>query len=79
MSAIEIEYRSRMDALSAKQRVARSMALLQWTRDMLARQVVADSGAMSEERLRWEVALRLYGSDPATRSMIEQRLADVSG
>ena len=79
MSAIEIEYRSRMDALSAKQRVARSMAMLQWTREMLARQVVADSGAMSDERLRWEVALRLYGSEPATRRMIEQRLADVSG
>lgn len=79
MSAIEVEYRSRMDELSAKQRVARSMAMLQWTREMLARQVVADSGAMSDERLRWEVALRLYGSDPATRKMIEQRLADVSG
>ena len=79
MSAIEDEYRSRMDALPVTQRVARSMAMLQWTREMLGRQVVAESGAMSDERLRWEVALRLYGSDPATRSMIERRLADVSG
>jgi hypothetical protein len=67
-----------MDALSPKERVARSMAMLQWTREMLARQVVVESGAMSDERLRWEVALRLYQSDSTTRKMIERRLADVS-
>lgn len=79
MSTVEAEYRARMDALTASQRIERSMAMLQWTRELLSRQVVAESGAMSDERLRWEVALRLYKSDPTTRSMIEQRLANVSG
>lgn len=66
-----------MDALSVKERVARSMTMLKWTRDMIARQVVAESGPMSNERLKWEVALRLYGSDKITREMIERKLADV--
>jgi hypothetical protein len=78
MSKIELEYRNRMDALLPSQRVARCMAMLKWTREMLARQIVAESGPMSGERLRWTVALRLYGSDPVTRQMIERKLADVS-
>jgi hypothetical protein len=32
------------------------MFLLKWTRDLLARQIVADRGPMSNERLQWEVA-----------------------
>ena len=78
MSPIETEYQSRMDALTGKERVARSLALLSWAREMIARQIVAEQGAMDAERLPWEVALRLYGGDPAVRSMIEGKLRDVS-
>ncbi len=79
MSDVEAEYQLRINALSGTQRVARSMGMLQWTRQMLARQVVAESGEMSDERLKWEVALRLYGADPVVRKMIEGKLANVSG
>jgi len=78
MTTIESEYQRRIDALSGKERVARSMAMLQWTRDVLARQIVAKSGAISEDKLRWEVARRLYSSDQAICAMIDRKLADVS-
>jgi hypothetical protein len=51
--------------------------MLKWTRDLLARQVIAELGAMSDERLKWEVAKRMYGADPTARVMIDRRLADV--
>ena len=78
MSQIETEYQSRMDALTGKERVARSLALLQWSREMIARQITAEKGAMSAERLKWEVALRLYGADDEIRQMIENKITDVS-
>ena len=68
-----------MDALLPKDRVARSAAMLKWTRDLLARQVIDELGAMSAERLKWEVARRMYGADPAARAIIDRKLADVSG
>lgn len=68
-----------MDALEGKERVARAMAILQWARQMLARQIVSELGALSEERLRWEVAARLYGLDDPVQKWIHTRLADVSG
>ena len=77
-SIVEQQYNSAMDALSPQERIARCAAMLKWTRDLLARQVTAELGAISDERLKWEVAKRLYGADPTTRAMIDQRLEDVS-
>lgn len=77
-SIVEQQYTSRMDALSPKERIARCAAMLKWTRDLLARQVNTELGVISDERLKWEVAKRLYGSDPTTKAMIDQRLEDVS-
>ncbi len=77
-SIVEQQYNSRMDALSPQERIARCAGMLKWTRDLLARQVVAELGAISEERLKWEVAKRMYGSDPTAKAIIDQRLEDVS-
>lgn len=77
MSAIESEYQSRMSNLEGVQRVARAMGMLRWTREMLARQIIADQGEMTDERLKLQVALRLYGADDRTRKLIERRLVDV--
>ena len=68
-----------MAALSGKERVARSLALLNWSREMIARRLVAERGQLSEERLKWEVALQLYRGDPTVCRMIESKLANVSG
>lgn len=78
-SFVEQQYRSRMDSLSPKERVARCAAMLKWTRDLLGRQVVEELGPISDERVKWEVARRMYGSDPAAKAIVERRLADVSG
>ena len=78
MAKIEAEYQSRMNDLSGRERVSRSLAMLQWTREMLARQIVAEKGEMSKERLKWEVALRMYGADRATQRMIESKIVGVS-
>ncbi len=75
---VEQQYHSRMDALSPQERMARCAAMLSWTRNLLARQIIAELGAISDERLRWEVAKRMYGSDPTARAIIERRLEDVS-
>lgn len=75
---IEREYQARLDAMSPAERVARSAAMFAWTREQLARQILSEHGQMSDELLKWHVALRLYGNEPGVRSMIEQRLADVS-
>jgi hypothetical protein len=64
---------------ACKERIARSLALLAWTRQMIARRIIAERGEMSEERLKWEVAFQLYGGDPTVCRMIESELADVSG
>jgi hypothetical protein len=78
ISAVEKEYQARMNALSPAERVARSAAMFQWARETLARTITAEMGAMSADRLKWEVALRQYGAEPAIRAMIEELLHDVS-
>lgn len=78
-SLVEQQYQARMDELTPQERVARCAAMLKWTRDLLARQITAELGEMTAERLKWEVALRMYGADPEARAVIEQRLKDVSG
>jgi hypothetical protein len=76
-SLVEQHYQARMDALLPRERMARSMSLLKWTRDLLARQIVAERGPMSNERLKWEVARRLYAADAAAVAMIDRILAHV--
>lgn len=78
-SFVEQQYQSRMDSLSPKDRVARCAAMLKWTRELLARQVIDELGAISEERLKWEVASRIYAADPGARALIGRKLSDVSG
>ena len=76
-SLVERKYQERIDALTPKARVARAAAMLQWARQTIARQIVAESGPMNPKRLKWLVAMRQYGSDPALRAMIERMLERV--
>ena len=76
--SVEKEYQSRMAALTPAERVARSVAMFNMTRESIGRQVIAELGEMSYDRLRWEVALRMYASEPAICEMIRERLKDVS-
>jgi len=70
--SVEREYRARIAAMSAAERVRRAEALVRWSRDFLIRSILAERGPMSEARLKRELALRLYGSDPTARRLIEE-------
>lgn len=69
---VEDEYRLLIDAMSVAERVRRAEALFRWSRDYLARSIRATQGPMSEARLKREIALRQYGSDSATRRLIDE-------
>lgn len=71
---IEERYRAEIDRLSPRERIARGMAMFDWARGWLERQIVAERGPMPPDRLRWEVALRLYGNEPGPRQLIERVL-----
>ncbi len=64
MSLVEREYQARIDSMSIAEKMQRSMAMLKWAREMIAREILKENPDMSPERLKWEVALRQYGSEP---------------
>ena len=52
-----------------KERVARCVTMLKWTRDLLAWQLLDELGEMSAERLKWEVTrTACMGLDSAAES-----------
>ena len=77
-SELEVRFRAVQDALPPHVRVARAAAMFAWARDLIGRDIVARTGPVSDARLKWEIALRLYGSDAASRAMIQRMLDHVS-
>ena len=69
---VEQEYRARIEAMSVANRVRRAEGLFRWSRDYLVRSIVAARGSISDDEVRWELALRQYGADPATRTLIDE-------
>ena len=78
MSEIQRVYQASMDALRSQDRVARSVAMFHWSRELIARQILAASEPMSIERLKWEVAMRMYGANSRARETIQRQLDRVS-
>ena len=78
-SAVERRYLEAQERLSACGRLARAAEMFAWSRGFIARQIRAEKGEMPPERLKWEVALRLYGGDDAARAIIQRKLDHVSG
>ena len=77
-SALEARFQAAQDALPPHVRVARAAAMFTWARDMIGRDIVARSGPLSAARIKWETAMRLYGSDAVSRMLIQRMLDDVS-
>jgi hypothetical protein len=79
MSLVEDAYLEAIQAMSPCERLARVEAMLAWTRNLLARRIAAESPVeFGPKRLRWEVALRMYGSEPDMRRLLEENMPDVS-
>lgn len=72
--SVERAYRALVAAMTPLERIARASAMTSWANAMVARQLLAERGPMSSERLRWEVARRRYASDPTTLRMIDRHL-----
>ena len=77
MNLVELKYQERIDAYMPKERIARAAAIFQWTRETIARQITADSGPGSPDRLKWLVAMRQYGADATAREIIQRALENV--
>ena len=77
-SFVELKYQQRIDSMTPKERIARAASLFQWTRETIARQIIAESGPMPFKQLKWLVAMRQYGSDKTTREMIQKVIDNVS-
>lgn len=75
---VELEYERRIKAMSPAEKISRSAAMLAWTREQMARRILASQPDLSEEELKWQVALQLYESEPAAFTLIEEHLASVS-
>jgi hypothetical protein len=75
----EARFREAQDALPAHARVARAAAMFDWARGVIGREILARSGPLPAERLKWETAMRLYGSNATSRMLIQRMLDHVSG
>ena len=75
---IDIEYQRRVYAMSIQEKIERTTAMLAWTRQQIAARIKAQLPDLTDEQLRWHVALKLYESEPAVIAMIQGRLANVS-
>lgn len=79
MSTAEAAYQRAIDAMPPLEKMARVESFLRWTRNVIARKVRAELGnEISEERLKWEVALRMYQADPPIAQLIREQIARVS-
>lgn len=78
MSLVEEAYQHAIAEMTPQARLRRMHELLAWVRELYAGQAIERLGEVSDERLKLEVALRMYGSEPNMRRLLEQRLADVS-
>ncbi len=75
---IDVEYQRRVDAMSIKEKIGRSAAMLAWTRQQIAARIRKQFPLLTDEQLKWHVTLKLYESEPAVVAMIQGSLADVS-
>lgn len=77
MSKVDSLYQNAVDSMTPCEKIARSIDLLNWSRDFLWRQVQAENPGASDARIKLLVALRIYGGNTSMRSTIEGLLAHV--
>lgn len=78
-STAEARFRAAQDSLPAHARVARAASMFCWARGVIRRDILSRRPDLSDDQLKWETALRLYGADPTSRKLIQRMLDHVSG
>lgn len=74
---VDVKYYERNKAMTPSERLERCTAMLNWTRQQVACRIRQADPNISDEELKWRVALRLYGDEPAIVKLIESQLAYV--
>jgi hypothetical protein len=75
---VELEYERRWKAMSCAEKVSRSAAMFAWTRQQMARRIQNDDPSLSDEEVKWRVALKLYDQEPEVVKLIQEHLSSVS-
>jgi hypothetical protein len=74
---VELEYERRWKAMSPAEKISRSAAMFAWTRQQIARRIRIDAPNLSEEEVKWHVALKLYEREPEVVKLIWEQLYNV--
>jgi hypothetical protein len=77
MSYVDDLYQAAIDRMTPTEKVARCQEMFNWSREFIGRQVQLEFPDASIERVKLLVALRMYGSEPGMRKLLEGMLADV--
>ena len=75
---VELEYEKRWKAMSHAEKVSRSAAMFAWTRQQMARRIRDADPDLSDEEVKWRVALKLYEREPEVVKLIQEQLSSVS-
>jgi len=78
VTEVKIEYQKRIDAMSPAEKMARSAAMFAWTRQQMARQFRHSNPTLTDEQMKWQVALKLYEHEPEVIKLITECLQHVS-
>ncbi len=78
MTEVEREYERRWKAMTPAERIARSAAMLAWTRQQMARRIRSNDARLTDEEVKWHVALQLYEREPEMVKLIREQLSHVS-
>jgi hypothetical protein len=78
MTPIDKLQQRMFDAMTPAERVQYASRMFEWARGMIERELRTEYGELSQQELTYRIALHMYGSEPAMRKLIEERLADVS-
>ena len=77
-SEIDLEYERRWKAMSHAEKLSRSAAMFAWTRQQIARRIRSVDPNLSDEEVKWLVAMKLYEREPEVVKLIQEHLARVS-
>ena len=72
---IEAEYQKRVSEMTPCEKMSRSVAMAAWARETIARQIRSEVGPnVSDESVKWLVAMRIYGANPQTKILVQRML-----
>jgi hypothetical protein len=64
--------------MSSAEKMARCAAMFAWTRQQMALRIRQEKPELSDEEIKWEVALKLYENEPEVVKLIKEHLPHVS-